>query len=148
MRNQSLIAVATVLIFICVPPARGQGNPTDPHPEFSSFVTHIADILNGKTGEVVEACISPSARFVVSGKEVLLSSVLHRADGAPSLADPAYQGIAIWAQTNDADDAGFLVFKTRSTADSTKVRYHSVYFLRDSTGRYRVNLWHADGIPR
>jgi len=59
-----------------------------------------------------------------------------------SLADTSYHGVMILGETNPSEDAGYIILKTVKS-DTTQVRFHTVVFLKDSTGRFNICSWHA-----
>jgi len=48
----------------------------------------------------------------------------------------------VQGRTNSSEDMGFIVLKTVKS-DTTVVRYHTVVFLKDSSGDYKISTWHA-----
>jgi hypothetical protein len=54
----------------------------------------------------------------------------------------SYRGVVTIAKTNPSEDAGFPMLKTHKI-DTTKVRFHTIMFMKESTGQYRISIWHA-----
>ncbi len=114
----------------------------DEHKEFWKIVQAVQDILAGKEAGQAEGLIAKNAHLVCGTKLLNLRAVVHGEITACSLADTAYHGVLIEGQTNPAEDMGFIVLKTVQN-DTTKVRFHSVVFLKDSTGRFKIISWHT-----
>lgn len=135
-----------ILLLVCFASwgARAQGQ--DEH-EFYKMLRTIEDILAGKNSGESRKAVGAGATFIREGKLEDLRSVLSGEHGECLLADTSYRGIAVQGRTNTSEDMGYIVLKTR-TADTTRVRFHTVVFAKDSTGRYLINTWHADGCNR
>jgi hypothetical protein len=52
--------------------------------------------------------------------------------------------VEIIGKTNPSEDAGFITLKTVQY-DTTRVRFHTIVFMKDSTGEYKISIWHAGG---
>jgi hypothetical protein len=72
----------------------------------------------------------------------VINSVVAGEIATCTLADTSYHGIAIQGRTNDSENMGFIVLKTVK-ADTTVVRYHTVVFLKDSAGDYKISTRQA-----
>jgi len=119
------------------------GQPAqDEHEEFYKIVRTIKDILQGQNTEQARAGIAPGARLIWGAKFVDLGDVVTGKNTTCSLADTSFHGVMIQARTNETEDMGWVILKTRQS-DTTNVRFHSVVFLKDSTGRYRIHHWHS-----
>ena len=102
----------------------------------------VQDIVAGKNLEQATRAISPGATLVCGSRMENLRSVVAGENATCTLADTSYHGIAVQGRTNASEDMGFIVLKTVK-ADTTVVRYHTVVFLKDSAGDYRISTWHA-----
>ncbi len=137
-------AVVVVLLFVFVPVALSQNTASSAsnRDKFLGLIQTADDILAGKNLEQAKTFIRPGARLVSGARyENLLDIVSGNVKGV-SLTDTSYHGIMVAGQTNDSEDMGFFVLKTR-TSDTSKVRFHSIVFSKDSTGQYKINIWHA-----
>lgn len=119
------------------------GQPAqDEHEEFYKIVRTVKDILLGQNTEQAKAGIAPGAQLIWGAKFVDLGDVVAGKNTTCPLADTSFHGVMIQARTNETEDMGWVILKTRQS-DTTKVRFHSVVFLKDSTGRYRIHHWHS-----
>jgi hypothetical protein len=116
----------------------------DKHEEFWQFVQTVRDILAGKNIEQAQTIIPPGARIVYGARFENLRAVVAGEIKACFLADSSYHGVMIQAETNPSEDAGVLILKTQKY-DTTKVRFHTIVFMKDSTGRYKIHTWHTGG---
>jgi hypothetical protein len=117
------------------------------HEGFWKMIQTVQDILAGKNQEQATRAISPGATLICGSRMENLRSVVAGEIATCALADTSYHGIAVQGRTNDSEDMGFIILKTVK-ADTTVVRYHTVVFLKDSAGDYKISAWHAgDGHP-
>ncbi len=133
-----------LFVSLCLVPIANTVSRQEEHEEFWKTVRTVNDILAGQNIEQAVATISKGARLVCGVRFENLRAVVAGEVATCSLADTSYHGIAIQAQTNPSEDMGFLVLKTQQ-ADTTKVRYHTVVFLKDSTGQFKILSWHTGG---
>ena len=119
----------------------------DKHEVFFRFVQSVNDILGGKDAAHTQDIIAQRARLIYGTRFESLKSVVAGEIKGLALADTSYHGVMIEAQTNQSEDAGFLVLKTVKS-DPTQVRFHTIMFMKDSTGSYRINCWHAGACSR
>ncbi len=142
-RSLVFLLVASLCVAFCDTIVMSQ----DQHEGFWKMIQTVQDILAGKNLEQATRAISPGATLVCGSRMENLRSVVAGETAACFLADTSYHGIAIQGRTNDSEDMGFIVLKT-AKADTTVVRYHTVVFLKDSAGDYKISTWHAgDGRP-
>lgn len=132
--------VSSVLFCASADPYRHSSQ--DEHKEFWQIVETVRDILAGENIENSRTSIAKNARIIYGTKSANLRSVVAGENKAFLLADTSYHGAALDAQTNGAEDMGLLVLKTRKI-DTTKVRFHTVVFLKDSTGQFKIISWHT-----
>lgn len=102
----------------------------------------IQDILAGKNTEEVLNAIGEKAGLVCGTRLEDLRGVMTGEITSCSLADTTNHGIAIQERTKQSGDMGFIVLKTQES-DTTTVRFHTVVFMKDSVGQYKINIWHA-----
>jgi len=114
----------------------------DTHGEFWQLVQAVKDILAGKNVEQGKTTIARGASLVYGTTFEDLKGVVAGEIKTCSLADESYQGVMIQAKTNTSEDMGFLVLKTQ-TSDKAKVRFHTVVFMKDSTGQFKIHSWHT-----
>jgi len=132
------LLVASLCIALC----DSFGTSQDQHEGFWMMLQTVQDIVAGKNLEQATRAISPEATLVWGSRMENLRSVVSGEVATCSLADTSYRGIAVQGRTNSSEDMGFIVLKTVK-ADTTVVRYHTVVFLKDSAGDYKISTWHA-----
>jgi hypothetical protein len=141
-RVRGLMIVLLIVIGLCIGPNSNRALGQDGHEEFYKLLHTVQDILAGKNMEQSLKAIGKGAGLVYGTKQVDLRGVVTGEITTCALVDTSYHGIAIQGRTNESEDMGFFVLKTQKV-DTTVVRYHSIVFLRDSTGLYRISIWHA-----
>lgn len=135
-----------VLVSFCSCLLSGAGSlvAQDDHGEFYKIVEVITNVLAGKDVKQSETVISKGADLVWKGRLMNLKEVVTGGNKTFALADTSFHGVVIKGRTNTAEDMGIITLKTVKE-DTTKVRYHTVVFLKDSTGEYRIISWNASG---
>ncbi len=116
----------------------------DGHDAFWKVVRSIQDIREGKNLEEATKCITKGSRLINGSRYGYLKDAATGDVSPCALSDSSYHAIAIEGRTNEAEDMGYIVLKTVK-ADTTKVRYHTVVFLRDSTGEFKISAWQVGG---
>ena len=132
------LLVGGLCVALCGTNLTGQ----EQHGQFWKMIQTVQDILTGKNLEQATRAISPEATLVWGSRMENLRSVVSGEVATCSLADTSYRGIAVQGRTNSSEDMGFIVLKTVKS-DTTVVRYHTVVFLKDSAGDYKISTWHA-----
>lgn len=140
-RTKKSLAVFLVVSF-CLAPVAKTFSSQDNREDFWKLVETVKDILAGKNVEHAKASISAGARLVYGVQFENLRSVVAGEIKTCPLADSSYQSVMINAMTNDSEDAGYIVLKTVKS-DNSKVRFHTIVFMKDSTGQYKINSWHT-----
>ena len=112
------------------------------HQEFWTFFQKVQDILTGKNVEQTLDVISPEAQLISGGEFQNLRSIVAGTVNGHSLADSTFQSVMIQVKTNASEDMGYIILKTQISGAPT-VRYHSIVFMRDSSGQYSIQSWHA-----
>ena len=131
-----------LFVLLCMLSFAGNVSGQEKHEEFYRFVQTVRDILAGKDLEQAQTIIPQEARLVYGARLEKLKAVVAGEIKGLSLADTSYHGVMIQGRTNPSEDAGFLILKTQKY-DTTKVRFHTIVFMKDSTGKYKINIWHA-----
>ena len=134
--------ILVLLALLCRTPNSGDVLCQDEPKAFWQLVQTVRDILEGKNMEQAAASITPGAHLVCGTRFEDLGAVVAGERKPCSLADSSYQGVMLIAKTNASEDMGFLTLKTQAS-DTTKVRFHTVVFIKDSTGAYKILTWHA-----
>ncbi|HXX65421.1 MAG TPA: hypothetical protein VEO56_16590 [Bacteroidota bacterium] len=115
----------------------------DEHAALWQVVQSAEDILGGKNIGQARNTITKGASLIYGTRFENLRRVVGGEVAGCSLADTSYHGVMIQAETNPSEEMGFIILKT-VTADSGKVRYHTLVVEKDSTGQYRIHHWHTD----
>jgi hypothetical protein len=145
-RSVSVVLCSHLLSLLLLLPSTTYLHAQEEHEEIWQFVKNVTNILEGKPVTDPLSFIASRAKLVRCGEMVPLLPAVSASGGRCPLVDTTYQGVFLEMETNEIEDAGYLLVKTRA-ADTTKVSFHTVYFAQDSTGHYRIRLWHADPYP-
>ncbi len=141
-RSSNPITIALLLVLLIIVPSSNRALCQDNRGKFLDLIQTAWDILAGKNTQQAKSSIAHGSRLICGSKyEDLLSVVSRQTDGC-SLVDTSYHGVMVSGQTNPSEDMGYFVLKTR-TSDTTKVRFHTVVFMKDSTGQYKIFSWQA-----
>lgn len=141
-RTRDFLVPLLLFALTCIVPFTSTGSGQQNHEQFWHFVQTVQNILAGKDVDGSQAIIPSGARLVYGTRFESLRAVVAGEISSCSLADTSYHQVEIIAQTNPSEDAGFLALKTVQH-DTTKVRVHTIMFMKDSTGQYRISIWHA-----
>jgi hypothetical protein len=136
-----LVSVCFSLFFL---PDAGGLKGQDQHGEFWKIVTAVENILLGKDLDQAKSLIGQRADLIWRGRLMNLRQLVAGENKTFSLVDTAFHGVAITGRTNQAEDMGIITLKTVKH-DTTQVRFHTVVFLKDSTGEFRIISWNASG---
>jgi hypothetical protein len=141
-RTRNLIVFLLVSVLLCMASMVNNISSQDAHAEFYKVVQTITDILAGKNTQQALTLIHQGARLVYGARFENLKPVVAGEIKGLSLADSSYHGIMILGETNPSEDAGFITIKTVKS-DTTQVRFHTVVFMKDSTGQFKIHSWHT-----
>jgi hypothetical protein len=139
--RKCLAHLSLSVLFLLLPTAGGALSQED-HREYYEFVDKVLDITQGENVEQAHTIIRRGARLVYGTRFEELKSVVVGEIKTSSLADTSYHAVMIRAETNPSEDAGYIILKTQKT-DTTKVRFHTIVFMKDSAGQYKISAWHA-----
>jgi hypothetical protein len=142
-RMTNLLLLFPILGALCAGPAAPSASCQEEHKEFWQLQRTVTDILAGKNVEQSKAAIAQRARIVIGEKYEYLKAVVAGEVKSSSLADTSYQGVEINAATNPTEDWGTIILKT--ARPDGRVRFHTIVFQKDSTGVYKITVWHAGG---
>jgi hypothetical protein len=136
-----------LVLFLCftiliIGPVANTVSGQDKHEEIWRLNQTVQDILTGKNVEQAASSITKGARLVCGATIENLRGVVAGEIKTCSLADTSFHGVAIVAETNPSEDAGYIILTTKRPGRS-EVRIHTVVFMKDSTGEYRIHAWHA-----
>jgi hypothetical protein len=141
--REHFVPLLLLLLFSFVPFA-SRASSQDTHEQFWRFVHAVQDILTGKGGAGSQSIIAKEARLVYGVRFERLQAVVAGNIESCSLVDTSYHQVEIIGKTNPSEDAGFITLKTVQY-DTTRVRFHTIVFMKDSTGEYKISIWHAGG---
>jgi len=141
-RTRYLLVLPLLFVFLCMVPIANNVSSQDKSERFYGLIQTVQDILTGKNAEQTQTTIVTGARLVYGAEFEDLKGVVAGEIKTCSLADTAYHGVMVQLKTNQSEDAGFLILKTQ-TVDKAKVRFHTVVFMKDSTGQLKIESWHT-----
>jgi hypothetical protein len=118
------------------------GTGQDKSDDVNRLVQTVRDILGGKHPEVTATAIAPGAMLVKGTRFENLSDVVAGRSRTCSLTEGSYEAVSLQSKTNKSDDAGYLILKTQHI-DKNRVRFHTVVFMKDSTGLLKIESWHT-----
>jgi hypothetical protein len=127
---------------LTIGPVSNAASSQEKHDNFWRLNQTVQDILAGKNIEHARTSITKGARIVCGERIENLRGVVAGEIKACSLADTSYHDVGIVAETNPSEDAGYIILTTKRT-NTPEVRIHTVVFMKDSTGEYRIHAWHA-----
>ncbi len=139
-RPRIIIVVPLAWAVFCLVPVADAPSGQDQHAAFWQVVQTVKDILAGKNTEQARNTIAKGASLVYGARFENLRSVVAGEVKTCSLADTTYHGVMIQAESNPSEDMAFLLLKT-VTSDNARVRFHTVVFMKDSTGQFRIRHW-------
>ena len=142
MGGTRIVFALFLVLLLHIGPSTSAVSGQDKHEAFWELVETVKDILAGRNLEHAKASIAAGAHLVCGAHFENLERVVSGEASTCSLADTSYRSVMINAKTNESEDAGFLVLKT-VTSDNLNVRFHTVVFMKDSTGQYKINGWHT-----
>jgi len=146
-RTRNILVPLLLFVLLCMASFASGVPGQDKHEEFWQLVQTVRDILAGKNVEQAQTIIPQGAGLVYGVRFEKLKAVVAGEIKGLSLADTSYHGVMIQAKTNPSEDAGFIILKTQKY-DTTRVRFHTIVFMKDSTGKYKISSWHSgDGNP-
>jgi hypothetical protein len=141
-RARNRVVLLAVCGTCCIITAGNSSLSQDDHEEFWKMLQTVQDILGGRNIQQAKAAIGRGASLICGSNVADLTAVVTGESTSCMLADTSYHGIQVQGRTNTSEDMGFIVLKTVQS-DTTRVRYHSVVFLKDSVGHYKIILWHS-----
>jgi hypothetical protein len=141
-RTRNLFVPLLLLVPLCMVSITSNVSSQDKSEKFYGLVQTVQDILAGKNVEQAQTMIPQGARLVCGVRFEKLKAVVAGEIKTCSLADTSYQGVMVQLKTNQSEDAGYLILKTQ-TVDKAKVRFHTVVFMKDSTGQLKIESWHT-----
>jgi hypothetical protein len=107
------------------------------------LVETVQGILAGKQPVAGGIVISPGAHLIFGTHFENLFAVVKGESRECSLNEgPTGQMLWMSMKINDPEDAAFLTLKTR-IENPPSVRYHTVVFMKDSTGHWSIQTWHT-----
>jgi hypothetical protein len=141
-RTGNILFPPLLFASLCMMPIANSVSSQDEHEEFYKIIRTVEDILAGKNVEQALDVIGHGAGLICGTRLENLRDVVTGKVATCSLADTSFHGIMVQGRTNRSEDMGFIILKTQKS-DTTKVRFHTVVFIRDSIGHFQISVWHA-----
>jgi hypothetical protein len=141
-RTRKLGVLFPLSVLLGVTPFANNLSSQDKSDDFYRLIQTVQDILTGKNAEQTRTSVAHGARLVYGTRFEDLRDVVSGDGKTGSLVDTSYQGVMVQLKTNQSEDAGYLILKTQ-TLDKSKVRFHTVVFMKDSTGQLKIESWHT-----
>ena len=140
---KTAIGLILCIIVVCPPPralASGDGAAVDTSQKWQILLHTVQEILSGSAPGEYSAKIGPGAQLVIGERQFDLGEVVASRDSTLLREDPIRGPVSLRLKMNDQENAAFLLLRT--VPDST-TRYHTVVFMKDSTGTWMIESWHA-----
>ena len=141
-RTKNLLVLPHLFAVLWIVPIASTVSSQDKSDGYYGLVQTVQDILAGKNVEQTQTTIANGARLVYGAEFEQLKGVITGEIGTCSLVDTSYHAVMIRAKTNPSEEAGYIILKTQ-TVDKAKVRFHTVVFMKDSTGQLKIESWHT-----
>ncbi len=142
-RTQNIIA-AVVLIFFATWTGQAKDDKNeDQSKKWEPLVQTVQDILGGKNMEQTKQWISAGASLVFDGRLEDLHDVVTGKSTICSLVEQSSSVPAsLRLKINDPEDAAYLIMTTQRE-DKESQRYHTVVFMKDPKGVWKIESWHT-----
>jgi hypothetical protein len=134
----AFLLCATFLGFSPQVRASGDGVPDDNSPEWGVLNHTIQEALTGGQLGPYSAKIAPQAQLAIGDSLLDLPAVFASGRGDLLRGDQNRPPVSICRKMNAEKNAAFLLFATQR---ESKTRYHTVVFMKDSTGTWMVESW-------
>ena len=135
--------VGLVSICICLTAISSDKKSKDPSTTSDQLQALIKDVLSGTNLADVKSFISPDAYIVTNSSFVSLFEALNGRDPEKTFLKERNSRITFWKMTLPNDESSALiVFKTQGE-EKKDTRYHSVFVLKTSEGKWQIKHWHA-----
>ena len=141
-RTRNIPVLLLLFVPLCMVLNPNTLSSQDEHEDFYKIIRTVEDILAGKNVEQALNVIGQGAGLICGTRLENLRDVVTGKVATCSLADTSFHGIMVKGRTNRAEDMGFIILKTQKS-DTTKVRFHTVVFIKDSIGQFKISIWHA-----
>ena len=120
--------------------ASGDGVVADTSQKWQVLLHTVQEILTGNVPGQYSARIAPGAQLAIGDRLLDLAGAVASCDSNLLLEDQTRGPVFLHLKMNDEENAAFLLLGTQP--DSEK-RYHTVVFMKDSTGTWMIEGWHA-----
>ena len=135
-----------IVLCILSPVPRSVSFSQTQDPKESDLLGHLVSlaeqILADHAAEQSTPAIAPGARLVFGSRNVDLRDVVSGRDTSITLVErPSHQPIALHLKTNESEDTAYLLLTTATP--SKEPRFHTVVFMKDKAGVWRIETWHA-----
>jgi hypothetical protein len=135
------IKIFLVFIICCFTVFAVENPPRDQLGTWEPLVQSIQSVLARKPISSKNISISPNAYVAVGKKFENLRSVVNSESKTSSLKEDSTRcRFQIIVKVNDPGNAEFVTIKTK-TKSKTDQRFHSVFFMKDSTAMWNIEVW-------
>ena len=146
-RTGNISGLLLIFLSLCMVLNSNSVSSQDEHEEFYRIIRTVQDILAGKNVEQALDVVGQGAGLICGARLENLRDVMTGKVPTCSLADTSFHGIMVQGRTNSAEDMGFIILKMQKS-DTTEVRFHTVVFIKDSVGRFKISVWHAGACDK
>jgi len=136
------VLLAFVLIVGSFPwvQASGDGDDQDTSPGWTILQHTVQEVLTGGRLGPYSAQIAPGAQIAVGDSVLDLADALASGYVTLPIHGQSKPPALIRQKMNREGDAAFMLFGTQRDSG---MRYHTVVFMRDSTGTWAIESWHV-----
>jgi len=120
--------------------AAGDSVAADTSQKWQILLHTVQEILTGNSPGQYSARIAPGAQLAIGDRLLDLEGVVASRDSNLLLEDQTRGPVSLHLKMNTEENAAFLLLGTQP---DSKKRYHTVVFMKDSTGTWMVESWHA-----
>jgi len=100
----------------------------------------VQEILAGNEPAQDRTRVAPGAQLAIGERLLDLAGVIASSQSNLLLEDQTRGPVSLHLKMNDEENAAFLLLGTQP---DSKTRYHTVVFMKDSTGMWMIESWHA-----
>jgi hypothetical protein len=135
IKYYTFVHIVSFLLLVAQDREDGQSN------KWMTLVQSVQDVLAGKPIRHMNITISPGAYVAFGNKYENMESIITGKSKTCSLKEDSTQSaVRVVVKVNDSENAAFVTLKTQ-TNQKTNERYHTVVFMKDSTGVWSIETW-------
>jgi hypothetical protein len=139
-RNGILTALALLLVSVC----HGQSTrDTAVVVDLGKVIESAQNAMHKGEVEELRQYVAPEARIVKGKKIAHIRDVLTGTEGRAMFGDDStWSGVEVSAQTNDNNDAAYIVLKTLKITTGD-YRYHTLVLYKKPQALWQIYQWHV-----